>query len=173
MKKLLIVVDYQNDFVSGSLGFEEAKKIENNIANKIKEYRNNNDDIIFTYDTHYENYLDTYEGKHLPIAHCIENTDGHKLYGVIESLKNENDKCFNKNTFGSKDLFFYLLENNYSQIELCGVVTNICVISNAVLAKTAQPEIDIIVDKNCVASNDDTLNNNALDVMKSLHITVI
>ena len=70
-------------------------------------------------------------------------------------------------------MFLYLLENNYSQIELCGVVTNICVISNAVLAKTAQPEIDIIVDKNCVASNDDTLNNNALDVMKSLHITVI
>lgn len=173
MKKLLIVVDYQNDFVNGSLGFNKAKEIENNIADKIIKYRNDNDDIIFTYDTHYDNYLNTYEGKHLPVTHCIENTDGHKLYGVIESLKNENDKCFCKNTFGSKDLFLYLLENNYSQIELCGVVTNICVISNAVLAKTAQPEIDIIVDKNCVASNDDTLNNNALDVMKSLHITVI
>ena len=79
MKKLLIVVDYQNDFVNGSLGFDKAKEIENNIAGKIMKYRNDNDDIIFTYDTHYDNYLNTYEGKHLPVAHCIENTDGHKL----------------------------------------------------------------------------------------------
>ncbi len=173
MKKLLIVVDYQKDFVDGSLGFDKAKEIENNIAEKINNYRNNGDEIIFTYDTHFENYLNTYEGKHLPIPHCIKDTDGHKLYGKIEQLKNDNDKCFYKNTFGSKDLFLYLLENNYSLIELCGVVTNICVISNAILAKTALPEIDIIVDKNCVASNDEKLNQSALEVMKSLHITVI
>lgn len=173
MKKLLIVVDYQKDFVDGSLGFDKAKEIENNIADKINTYRNNGDEIVFTFDTHFENYLDTYEGKNLPVPHCIENTDGHGLYGQVAELKTDKDKCFYKNTFGSKDLFLYLLENNYSQIELCGVVTNICVISNAVLAKTALPEIDIIVEKNCVASNDENLENDAFSIMKNLHITVI
>lgn len=173
MKKLLIVVDYQKDFVDGSLGFDKAKEIEKNIADKINTYRNNGDEIVFTFDTHFENYLDTYEGKNLPVPHCIENTDGHGLHGQVAELNTDNDKCFYKNTFGSKDLFLYLLENNYSQIELCGVVTNICVISNAVLAKTALPEIDIIVEKNCVASNDENLANDAFSIMKNLHITVI
>lgn len=173
MKKLLIVVDYQKDFVNGSLGFAKAKSIEDNIVNKINTYRNNGDEIVFTYDTHFENYLDTYEGKNLPVPHCIENTDGHKLYGKVAELKNEDDRCFYKNTFGSKDLFLYLLDNNYSQIELCGVVTNICVISNAVVAKTALSEIDIIVDKKCVASNDENLENDAFSIMENLHITVI
>lgn len=173
MKKLLIVVDYQKDFVDGSLGFEKAKAIENNIVNKIKKYKNNGDEVIFTFDTHYEDYLNTYEGKNLPIPHCLENTDGHKLYGKVADQKKDGDICFYKNTFGAKDLFLYLLETDYSQIELCGVVTNICVISNAVLAKTASPEIDIIIDKSCVASNDTNLEKQAFNILENLHITVI
>ena len=134
MKKCLIVVDYQNDFVSGSLGFEKAKTLELGIANKINSYHVNGDDVIFTLDTHYDDYMDSYEGKHLPVPHCIENTDGHKLYG--------------------------------------SVATNICVVANAVLAKTALPDADIIVDSTLTASNDERLHNAALDTMEGMQIII-
>lgn len=172
MKKCLIVVDYQVDFVVGTLGFEKAEKLDEIISKKIINYRNNGDDVVFTLDTHQQNYMDTYEGSHLPVAHCIIGTEGHKIYGKTATLQNDCDKCFYKSTFGSAELFDYLRQNEYESIELCGVVTNICVISNAVLAKTAQPEIDIIVDSKAVASNDDVLNNKALEVMKSFQIMV-
>ncbi len=173
MKKCLIVVDYQVDFVTGSLGFAKAKDLDEKIADKIREYRKSGDEIIFTFDTHKENYLSTFEGKNLPVKHCIEGTDGHRLYGKTASMKDDNDKCFYKLTFGSSELFAYLKDNEYESIELCGVVTNICVISNAVLAKTAQPATEVIVDSNCIASNDDNLNNAAISVMKSLQIKIL
>lgn len=173
MKKCLIVIDYQIDFVTGSLGFEKAVTLDDKIADKIETYRKNGDEIIFTFDTHYENYSNTQEGRNLPVVHCIEGTDGHKLYGKTATMKKPEDKCFNKPTFGSAELFDYLRKNDYESIELCGVVSNICVISNAVLAKTAQPETKIIVDTSCIASNDDNLNNSAIDVMKSIQIKVM
>ena len=173
MKKCLIVVDYQNDFVNGALGFEKAVLLDERISEKIEYYHNNNDDVIFTFDTHKSDYLNTQEGKNLPIEHCIENTEGHKLYGKTATMIKDCDKCFYKPSFGSAELFEYLKQTEYESIELCGVVSNICVISNAVLAKTAQPETEIIVDSKCVASNDDNLNNCALEVMKTLHINVI
>lgn len=173
MKKCLIVVDYQNDFVNGALGFEKAVQLDERISEKIENYHKNNDDVIFTFDTHKADYLNTQEGKNLPIEHCIENTEGHKLYGKTATMKKDCDKCFYKPSFGSAELFEYLKQTEYESIELCGVVSNICVISNAVLAKTAQPETEIIVDSKCVASNDDNLNNCALEVMKTLHINVI
>ncbi|MCH5296358.1 MAG: cysteine hydrolase [Ruminococcus sp.] len=172
MKKCLIVVDYQVDFVNGTLGFEKAGELDEIISQKIVEYRKNGDEVVFTFDTHTSNYANTYEGRNLPIAHCIENTEGHHLYGRVADLCEDCDKCFNKPTFGSAELFEYLRQNEYESIELCGVVTNICVISNAVLAKTAQPEIDIIVDSKAVASNDDSLNEKALEVMQSFQIVV-
>lgn len=86
MKRLLIVVDYQNDFVSGSLGFEKAIQLEKSIVETIKEYQNNNDEVIYTMDTHPQNYLETYEGQHLPIEHCIENSKGWELYGKVKNL---------------------------------------------------------------------------------------
>lgn len=173
MKKLLIVVDYQNDFVSGSLGFPKAQELENKIASKIQAYRNNGDDVFFTFDTHNEDYLDTQEGRNLPVKHCICNTKGWELYNSVADMKKENDVCFNKNSFGSSELFSYLCDHSYESIELVGVVTNICVISNAVLAKTALPEVPVMVDAACVASNDESLNEKALDVMESLQIKVI
>lgn len=170
MKKCLIVVDYQVDFVTGALGFEKAKTLDDVICAKIDEYRSSGGEVIFTFDTHPQNYSETYEGRHLPVAHCIENTEGHKLFGKTAQKLLPTDKCFFKPSFGSADLFEYLRCKDYKSIELCGVVSNICVLSNAVLAKTAQPEIDIIVDSRATASNDDELNQKALDIMKGLQI---
>jgi len=173
MNKCLIVVDYQNDFVSGSLGFPEAAELEWHIVQKINQYRDNGDNVVFTFDTHEENYMQTQEGQNLPVAHCIQDTEGHKLYGQIAALILESDKRFYKNTFGSDELYTYLKAESFESIELVGLVSNICVISNAVLAKTAQPETPISVDAKCTASNDGSLNKAALDVMASLQIKII
>lgn len=172
MKKILVVVDYQNDFVSGSLGFEKAVELEQNIADKIQEYRQDGDEIVFTLDTHYDNYLKTQEGKNLPVEHCIKNRSGWNLYGKIAGLFRNTDVCFEKPTFGSMELAHYLEKNAYNSVELIGVVSNICVISNAVLAKAALPEANIIVDASCTASNDDNLNEKAFDVMEGMQIKV-
>lgn len=172
MKKCLIVVDYQNDFVTGSLGFAKAEQLDGRIADKIAKCRNEGWEIVFTFDTHEENYLQTNEGRNLPVEHCIKGTDGHKLYGRTAEMQKESDKCFYKPSFGSAELFEYLKAERFDKVELCGVVTNICVISNAVLAKTALPEAEVSVDSTCVASNDDNLNKSALDVMQSLQINV-
>ena len=173
MSKCLIVVDYQNDFVNGSLGFPEAVRIEQNIVQKIKQYRENGGTVMFTFDTHGENYMDTQEGKNLPVEHCLKETPGHDLYGQVAGLILESDKKFYKNTFGSDELYLYLKAEPFESIELVGLVSNICVISNAVLAKTAQPETPVSVDAKCTASNDGNLNQAVLDVMSSLQIQVI
>jgi nicotinamidase-related amidase len=176
MKKCLIVVDYQNDFVNGSLGFPEAVETERYIAEKIKQYRENGGEIIFTFDTHGEDYMNTQEGKNLPVAHCLKNTAGHDLYGQAAELILESDKRFYKNTFGSDDLYEYLKTEafgKFESIELAGLVSNICVIANAVLAKTAQTETPVFVDARCTASHDAGLNKAALDVMSGLQIEII
>ena len=172
MKKCLIVVDYQNDFVTGALGFPAAAALEDRIAEKIRAYRAGGDEVMFTFDTHNSTYLLSREGRYLPVPHCIGGTEGHKLYGKVGELVSEDDWCFIKYTFGSDALYDFLKQNKFSSIELVGVVTNICVISNAVLARTAQPETDVLVDAACCASNDPVLGEKALDVMESLHIDV-
>ncbi len=176
MKKLLIVVDYQNDFVSGSLGFDGAEKLEGPIGDKIKEYHElcENGQVIFTMDTHDRHYMDTQEGKHLPVEHCLDGEDGWQLYGKIAELKGEEDLVFSKPTFGSYELCEYLRKHSedYESIEFVGVVTNICVISNIVLAKAAIPNVPLIVDASCVGSNDQHLQEAALDVMESIHVEV-
>lgn len=173
MKKLLIVVDYQNDFVNGSLGFKKAEELEEKIAEKINQYRKENGEIIFTLDTHGKDYSETQEGKLLPVPHCIKGTKGHELYGKVASLKKETDLAIEKPTFGSVELFEYLKGKKYESVELVGLVSNICVISNAVIAKTALPETTVIVDASCTASNDDRLNEEVLDVMETLQIKII
>ena len=173
MKKCLIVVDYQNDFVTGALGFPEAEALDEKIAGKIAAYRENGDDVLFTFDTHTPEYLRSREGRYLPVPHCIRGTQGHMLYGKVGQSIDTEDWCFVKYTFGSDALFDFLQKNRYSSIELVGVVTNICVISNAVLARTAQPETDVVVDASCCASNDPALHEAALDVMQSLHIDIV
>ncbi len=168
---LLVIVDYQNDFIDGSLGFEGAKKIEDYILNKIDEFKNNNDEVVYTLDTHFNDYLSTEEGKNLPIKHCIENTYGHELpLKVKEKLKD----ClsFKKNSFGSNLLFDYLKTKDYESVTLMGLVSNMCVLANAVICKTALPNAHIIVDSKGSASFDKELEKKGYDILRCLHIEV-
>lgn len=173
MKKLLLVVDFQNDFVDGALGFEGASDLDDLIVSKIKTYLNNGDDIIYTLDTHYENYLETQEGKRLPIIHCLKGTKGHEVYGKTAKYLNNALKVFEKDTFGSLELGIFLKDKNYHEIELTGLVTNMCVISNAIIAKTALPEARIVVDKKASKSFNEDLHNKTIDVLKGLQVDII
>jgi len=173
LKKILVVVDYQKDFVNGSLGFDRAVALEKAIGQKIEKYKQNGDEVVFTLDTHNDNYHQTQEGKNLPVPHCIKNTEGWKVYGKIADLCDETTKCFEKATFGSLELANYLANKQYDRVELIGVVSNICVISNAILAKAALPEAEIIVDASCTASFDESLNQKSLDVMQGMQIDII
>lgn len=173
MKKLLVVVDYQNDFVSGSLGFDDAKLLEEHIYQSIVNYKNNNDDVLFTFDSHQDDYLTLQEGKSLPIPHCLENSKGWQLYGKINSLLEDTDHQIKKVTFGSLELGNYLTSNPYDDITFVGVVSNICVISNAIIAKSALPEAIINIDNKGIASNDTILQQKALDIMENLQMNII
>ena len=173
MKKLLIVVDYQNDFVNGSLGFEGAELLDDKIAEKINIYRENGDDICFTMDTHFDNYPDTMEGRKLPVIHCVKGTEGWQLYGKTALLKRNEDKCFEKNTFPSLELGKWLEGKEYSSVELVGLVSNICVLSNAVIVKAALPDAEIVIDAQCTASADSEMNNKALDVLSGIHVNIL
>lgn len=171
--KCLIVVDYQVDFVSGTLGNPDAAALDAGIAARIRRARENGEDVIFTLDTHGVDYMFTREGMYLPVPHCIRGTEGHGLYGEVAGERRAEDAVFCKETFGSKELFAHLQQKGYSTIELCGVVTNICVISNAVLAKTALPEADVSVNTALCASNDASLHRKALEVMSSFQVDII
>ena len=183
MKRLLIVVDYQVDFVDGALGFEGAELLDERIARKIDEYRDAGDSICFTYDTHHADYLETQEGQKLPIPHCIEGTEGYELYGQVAERLHDSDSVFRKPTFGSSALFERLIERQgvavsvgslpYESIELVGLVSNMCVLSNAVIARTACPDVPIIVDASCTLAPDPAMHEKALDIMEGLQINVI
>ena len=173
MKRLLIVVDFQNDFVSGSLGFESAKELDQLISERIKEYKANGDQVIYTFDTHHEDYLNTVEGKYLPVKHCIKGSEGHALYNEVAKLKEDDDVCFEKETFPSLDLANYLSNKNYKSVELCGLVSNICVLSNVVMVKSALPNVEIYVDKKLTKSFDEELNEACFKILKGLHVNVV
>ena len=171
MSKTLIVVDMQNDFITGPLGAPEAQTIVPKVKAKIEEYQYRGDQIIFTKDTHYDNYLRTSEGKHLPIKHCIVNTDG---WDIVTELKSYVSKRATKHTFGYNcwDIPYFNLERSDS-IELVGVCTDICVVSNALILKAEYPEIEITVDASCCAGTTPENHKAALQVMKCCYINVI
>ena len=182
MKRLLVVVDFQNDFVDGSLGFPGAEKLEVPIAEKIIEYRGAGDEIVFTQDTHPKNYLATQEGTLLPVEHCIEGTPGEEFYGQVSKLMSENDLVFEKSSFGSVGLSIFLARRQnaaeeanvlpFSSIELVGLVSNICVLANVVIAKTVCPEVPILLDARCTASYDKKLHEESLDIMEGLQVHI-
>lgn len=173
MKKLLIVIDYQKDFVDGSLEFKEAQDLDDYLASLINQYHQNNDDVLFTFDTHHINYLESQEGRNLPIPHCIKGSDGWQLYGKVNDAKQKEDVCIEKPTFGSLELGNYLKDRSYQEITLVGVVSNICVLSNAIIVKSALPETPIFIDLKGIASNDLSLEKKAIDLLKSLHFQII
>lgn len=174
MKKVLIVVDMQNDFVDGALGSPEAVAIVDNAVNKIENF---DGDIIVTYDTHYDNYMETREGKHLPVPHCIKGTDGWELNERIQSAVDARGyKAIEKPTFGSVELVEYLRSNydmNQTEIHLIGLCTDICVVSNALLIKASFTEADIEVDSSCCAGVTVENHESALATMKMCQIKVI
>ena len=173
MKKILIVVDMQKDFVDGALGSPEAVAIVENAVNKINGF---DGDIIATYDTHYENYMDTQEGKNLPVPHCIKGSDGWKLDGRIQAaLDKKGFKSIEKLTFGSTELPEYIKENynpEEIEIELIGLCTDICVVSNALLMKANFLETKVSVDASCCAGVTVESHNAALTTMKMCQINV-
>ena len=164
--KTLIVVDMQNDFIDGSLGTKEAVAIVPNVKKKIKEYEANGDRVIFTQDTHDANYLCTNEGKHLPVEHCIVGTHG---WEIADGLEVDNCDYVSKPTFGWKHWGNYRFE----EIELVGLCTDICVVSNALILKAMYPEIPITVDASCCAGVTPESHKAALLTMKMCQINVI
>lgn len=172
MMKVLVVVDMQNDFVSGSLGTNEAKLIVDDVVSKIKNFEGK---VFYTQDTHHKDYLDTFEGKKLPVEHCIKGTWGWEIVDEIKEL--QKDKAIEKPTFGSESLVKEIKELNEKEpiesITLVGLCTDICVISNALLIKAALPEVKIEVDSSCCAGVSVETHNNALEAMKVCHIEVI
>ena len=173
MKRLLVVVDMQKDFVDGSLGTKEAQAILPAVREKIESYPS--DCIYATLDTHQTNYLETNEGKHLPVEHCIEGTEGWRIHpDIADSLKKA--VFVVKPTFGSVKLMEMLKQENEKEeisVELIGLCTDICVISNALLLKAAMPEITISVDANCCAGVTPEKHAAALETMRSCQIEVI
>lgn len=171
--KALVVVDYQADFVNGALGFDGAKLLEPVILEKIKRTRESGGRVIFTLDTHSEDYLQTAEGRKLPVVHCVDGTDGHRLFGRLADCVCAEDIIIKKPSFGSLELAEILKSDAFDEVELCGLVTDICVVSNAVIAKAALPESRIVVDSGACASFDKSAHEAALKVMRSVQIDVL
>ena len=175
--KILVVIDMQNDFLEGTLRNEEGIKIIPNVINKINEYKNNNDLIIATRDTHDIGYLQTQEGKNLPLIHCVKTSEGWRINKqVLDALGDV--LVFDKPSFGSLELANWLKDNYLDkqeelEIELIGVCTDICVVSNALLIKASLPEAKLICDASCCAGVTIETHKAALTTMKSCQIKVI
>ena len=166
--KFLIVVDMQVDFITGSLGSNLATAIVPNVVEKVKNFDGK---VIFTRDTHFEDYMQTQEGRKLPVPHCIKDTDG---WQICEELQPYVETVIDKVTFGSVELPQLLNEfgETIEEIELCGLCTDICVISNAMILKAAFPEVPVVVDASCCAGVTMESHNNALKAMQAVQIEV-
>ena len=173
MKKLLIVVDYQKDFVDGALGFPGAERLDSLIAQRIADYRAAGDDVAFTYDTHGSDYAHTQEGRKLPPAHCLFGTPGWELYGETGAAHLPGDPVFRKPTFPSLELAEWLKGRSYAQVELCGLVSNICVVSNASVLQGHYPNAQLTVDAQLTDSFDKVLHEKVLDVLSGLQVKVL
>jgi len=173
MQKLLIVVDMQNDFICGTLGTSEALAILPKVEDKIKSFDGK---VIFTRDTHTEDYMNTAEGKNLPVPHCIKNTPGWLIAAPLLPYAKD-ALVIDKPTFGSLALAEYLTKENKAEpigeVTLIGLCTDICVISNAMLTKAALPEASVLVDASCCAGVTPESHQRALDAMKVCQIQIL
>ena len=173
MQNILIVVDMQNDFIDGTLGTKEAVAIVPKVEEKI---RNFDGKVFFTRDTHETYYLETQEGKNLPVPHCIKGTPGHEIINELQPYVKKALAVFEKETFGSRKLANFLKElhkeKEIESIELLGLCTDICVVSNALLIKAFLPEVPILADSNCCAGVTPEKHESALETMRSCQILV-
>ena len=172
MQDVLIVVDMQNDFIDGALGTAEAAAIVPNVKKKIEEFKGT---VLFTRDTHESWYLETQEGKNLPVPHCIRGSEGWQIRPELDALRTT--EAIDKETFGSSDLGGLLCQLNEDEpigsITFVGLCTDICVISNVMIAKAFLPEVPIIVDANCCAGVSVATHENALKAMEVCQVKVI
>ena len=175
MNRYLFVIDYQNDFVDGALGFPGAEKLDAKIAEKVRQYGKGK--VLFTRDTHFENYLDTREGKNLPVVHCVKGTHGWECYGeTAKALAEVEAKAIDKLVFGmdvTDPATAAVLPECADEIELVGLVSNICVVSNAVVLQSKYPEATILVDASCTDSFDKGLHEKVLDVLSGFQVVVL
>ena len=175
MERYLFVIDYQNDFVDGALGFPGAEKLDAAIAAKVRAYGPGR--VLFTRDTHFENYLETREGRNLPVVHCVKGTEGWQVYGeTAKALEEVGAKAIDKLVFGmdvTNPATAAVLPETADEIELVGLVSNICVVSNACVLQAKYPEARIIVDASLTASFDPVLNEKVLDVLEGFQVKVI
>ena len=163
MKRTLIVIDMQNDFIDGTLGTKEAVAIVPAVRKKIEEYKSRGDEIIFTRDTHGENYLETNEGKNLPVVHCVKGTPG---WEIADGLCFEGAKIIDKPSFGYTGWSDFCFE----EVELVGLCTDICVVSNALIIKAMFPEIKVSVDPSCCAGVTPKTHEAALETMRCCQV---
>ena len=174
MKKVLVVVDMQNDFVDGALGSPEAVAIVPNVVKKIREF--DGDELFVTYDTHYDNYLNTLEGQKLPVPHCIDGTYGHELNGEVkEALKGKKYQDVIKAGFGSFSISRGLKDRypgEEMEVEFVGLCTDICVVSNALIMRAGYPNAKISIDSKCCAGVTPEKHEAALETMRSCQIDV-
>lgn len=169
-KNVLVVVDMQKDFIDGALGTKEAVEIVDNVAEMIKGF---DGEVVFTRDTHFDNYLETQEGKKLPVPHCIKGSEGWEIDKKLEALRLDGMKVFDKPTFGSTELADYLKSlTSLEKVTLIGLCTDICVISNALLIKALLPEIEICVVERCCAGVTPKSHKNAIEAMKMCQIDI-
>ncbi|MDO4344768.1 MAG: isochorismatase family cysteine hydrolase [Eubacteriales bacterium] len=175
--KLLVVVDMQNDFIDGALGTKEAQKIVDSVVKKIRVYQEKGWRIVFTADTHDESYLGTQEGRKLPVAHCVRGTKGWEICPQIqEAVDLKACKVYEKAAFGSEEYALDWKKGFYSdveEVELAGLCTDICVISNAMLTKAFAPEVRVCVDASCCAGVTPQSHENALKAMEMCQIEII
>lgn len=174
---ILIVVDMQNDFVTGALGTSQAQTIVANVQEKAAAYLERGDVVIFTRDTHNANYLSTLEGKNLPVSHCIQGTKGWQIVDELLPLAKQAVAIVDKPTFGSIELLDVLAPFieavQVEAIELCGVCTDICVVSNALLVRAKFHEIPVVVDSACCAGVTPESHESALQVLRSCQVRVL
>ena len=169
--KILAVIDMQNDFIDGALGTAEAVAIVPAVSRKIEEFKAAGYDVVFTRDTHGEDYLSTMEGKKLPVVHCVRGTHG---WEISDKLDTTGCSIINKPTFGSYELAeFAAADPRVDEIVVVGLCTDICVISNAMLLKARLPEVKITVIEHCCAGVTPESHRNALEAMKMCHIDVM
>ena len=174
MERYLFVIDYQKDFVDGALGFPGAEKLDEKIAARVREYGKGR--VLFTRDTHFENYLQTREGRNLPVVHCVKGTEGWQVYGeTAKALEEVEAPAIDKLVFGmdvSDPAVAAVLPEKADEIELVGLVSNICVVSNAVVLQSKYPEATITVNAACTDSFDKELHAKVLDVLKGFQVKI-